>query len=81
VRGRLELSVQSAWVELPPLVPSFVNTVSQRLGELVSLAPIRMQLPARIEVPLIPGSPDPIPVEIDDLRVTTSGLGVVVALV
>jgi len=63
------------------VLPSFLNTVSRRLGELVSLAPIRMQLPARMDVPLLPDVPDTIPVEIDDLRVTTSGLGVVVALV
>ncbi len=80
LRGRLELSVQSAWVELPPVLPSFLNQVSRRLGELVSLAPMRVNLPAQLDVPLIPDSTDTIPVEIDDLRVTTNGVGVVVAL-
>jgi hypothetical protein len=81
LRGRLELSVQAAWLELPPMVPSLFNTVSKRLGELVSLAPLRVQFPARIEVPLLPDVPDPIPIEIDDLRVTANGLGVVIVLV
>jgi hypothetical protein len=81
MRGRLELSVQAAWLELPPLLPSFLNDVSKRLGELASLAPIRVQFPARFELPLIPDAPDTVPVEIDDLQVTSNGLGVVVALV
>lgn len=81
LRGRLELSIQSAWVELPSVVPSIFNQVSKRLGELVSLAPVRVRFPARLEVPLIPGTGDTVPVEIDDLRITTNGLGVVVALV
>jgi hypothetical protein len=80
LRGRLELSVQAAWLELPPLVPSFVNQFSKRLGELVSLAPVRVQFPARMDVPLVPDSADTVPLEIDDLQVTSNGLGVVVAL-
>ena len=80
LRGRLELSVQSAWVELPSVLPSFFNQVSQRLGELVSLTPMRVHLPAQLDLPLIPDSTDTIPVEIDDLRVTANGVGVVVAL-
>jgi hypothetical protein len=81
LRGRLELSVQAAWLELPTVMPSFLNQVSRRLGELVSLTPLRLRFPARFELPLVPDAPDTIPVEIDDLRVTSHGLGVVVALV
>jgi len=80
LRGRLELSVQAAWVELPSAVPSIFNQLSRKLGELVSLTPMRVRLPARIELPLIPDSTDTIPVLIDDLRVTTEGLGLVVSL-
>jgi hypothetical protein len=68
-------------LELPPVLPSFLNDVSRRLGELASLAPIRVQFPARLDLPLIPDAPDTVPVEIDDLQVTSNGLGVVVALV
>jgi hypothetical protein len=78
VGGRLELSVQAAWVELPPLVPSVVNQISRRLGGLVSLAPMRVRFPDTIDVPL-PDGVD-LPVRIDDLRVTSDGLGVVVSL-
>ncbi|MEX0768943.1 MAG: hypothetical protein WD029_10770 [Microthrixaceae bacterium] len=80
LRGRLELSVQAAWLELPPLLPSFFNQLSRRVGELVSLAPLRVRFPARIELPVIPNSSDTIGVLIDDLRVTTEGLGLVVSL-
>jgi hypothetical protein len=80
LRGRLELSVRAAWVELPSAVPSIFNQVSRRLGELVSLTPMRVRFPARIELPVIPDSSDTIPVLIDDLRVTTDGLGLVVSL-
>ena len=80
LRGRLELSVQSAWVELPPALPSIFNSVSRRLGELVSLAPVRLRLPSTIQLPIIPDSTDTIGIEIDDLRVTADGLGVVIGL-
>jgi hypothetical protein len=80
LRGRLELSVQAAWVELPAALPSIFNQVSRRLGELVSLAPIRVRFPARIGLPIVPDSTDTIPVEIDDLRVTADGVGIVVSL-
>jgi len=80
LRGRLELSVQAAWLELPPVVPSIFNTLSRRLGELVSLAPIRVRFPARIELAVIPDSTDTLPIVIDDLRVTTDGVGVVLSL-
>ena len=80
LRGRLELSVQAAWVELPSAVPSIFNQLSRKLGELVSLTPMRVRFPARIELPVIPDSSDTIPVLIDDLRVTTEGLGLVVSL-
>ena len=80
LRGRLELSVQAAWVELPSAVPSIFNQVSRKLGELVSLTPMRVRFPARIELPVIPDSSDTVPVLIDDLRVTTEGLGLVVSL-
>jgi hypothetical protein len=79
VGGRLELSVQAAWVELPPLVPSVVNQISRRLGGLVSLAPMRVRFPDTIDVPL-PDGDATLPVRIDDLRVTSDGLGVVVSL-
>jgi len=80
LRGRLELSVQAAWVELPSALPSIFNQVSRRLGELVSLAPIRVRFPARVGLPVIPDSTDTIPVEVDDLRVTRDGVGLVVSL-
>lgn len=78
VRGRLELAVQAAWVELPPLVPSVFNQISRRLGGLVSLAPMKVRFPETIDVPL----PDDVtlPIRIDDLRVTSDGLGVVLSL-
>jgi hypothetical protein len=79
VGGRLELSVQAAWVELPSLVPSVVNQISRRLGGLVSLAPMRVRFPDTIDVPL-PDGDATLPVRIDDLRVTSDGLGVVVSL-
>lgn len=80
LRGRLELSVQAAWLELPPVVPSFVNQLSRRLGELVSLAPIRVRFPAQVGLPVIPDSDDTLPVRIDDLRVTGDGVGIVVSM-
>ncbi len=78
VRGRLELSVESAWVELPSVLPPLFNQVSKRLGSLVSLAPIRMRFPATIEAPLPEG--EKLPVRVDDLRVTQDGIGVVLSL-
>jgi hypothetical protein len=80
VGGRLELSVRAAWVEMPSFVPSFVNDVSRRVGGLLSLAPLRFRFPATIDVPIIPGSTDTLPVRVDDLRVTADGAGVVLVL-
>ena len=79
VRGRLELAVQSAWVELPPVVPSLFNQVSRRLGGLVSLAPARVRFPDTIDVPL-PDGAGALPIRIDDLRVTADGIGVVLSM-
>ncbi|MFN7149012.1 MAG: histone H1-like repetitive region-containing protein [Microthrixaceae bacterium] len=79
VRGRLELAVQAAWLELPSMVPSIFNQVSKRLGGLVALTPMKVRFPATIEVPL-PDVDATLPVQIDDLRVTSEGLGVVLSM-
>jgi hypothetical protein len=79
VRGRLELAVQAAWVELPAALPSLFNQISRRLGGLVALAPMKVRFPATIEVPL-PDGEATLPIRIDDLRVTADGLGVVLSL-
>ncbi len=89
VGGRLEVSVRAAWVELPELFPSFgltgaINDVSRRVGSLASLAPLRMQFPSVIQVP-VPADGDDAPVgsigiRIDDLHVTADGVGVVAGL-
>ncbi|MGB3410796.1 MAG: hypothetical protein WBA45_06320 [Microthrixaceae bacterium] len=79
LRGQLELSVQAAWLELPKMLPSFVNQLSKRVGELASLAPLRVKFPAVVQVPL-PDMDDTIGVQIDDLRVTTDGIGLVASL-
>lgn len=80
VRGRLELTVQAAWVEMPSIVPSFVNDLSRRVGGLAGLAPLRFRLPGTIDVPVVAGSDDTLAVRVDDLRVTADGVGVVLAL-
>jgi hypothetical protein len=89
VGGRLEVSLRAAWVELPSLFGGFgltgvINDVSRRVGELASLAPLRLRFPAVIQVPIgtrrPDGTPDTIGVRIEDLRVTSDGLGVVAGL-
>jgi hypothetical protein len=79
VDGRLEVSLQAAWVELPSLVPSFVNDLSRRAGGLVSLAPMRVRFPSTIGVP-VGDSGDTVPVHVEELRLTSSGVGVSLAL-
>ncbi len=79
VGGRLELAVQAAWLELPPLVPSVFNTWSRRLGGLVALTPMKVKFPSTIDVPL-PDGDATLPVSIDDLRVTADGVGIVLSL-
>ncbi len=80
VRGRLEIAVSAAWVELPSFVPRFVNTVSRRLGGLLAMAPLRFRFPATMELPIVPGSDEAVAVRVDDLRVSADGVGVVVAM-
>jgi len=79
-RGRLVLNVDAAWIELPPLLPRFVNDFNRRLGGLASLAPLRFAFPSTIPVPIGDGPDDQLPVVVDDLRVTSDGIGVVLAL-
>jgi hypothetical protein len=62
------------------MVPSLFNQLSRRLGGLASLAPLNFRFPATVQVPLIPGSDDTIPIVVDDLRVTADGLGIVLGL-
>ena len=69
-RGRLVLNVDAAWIELPPLLPRFVNDFNRRLGGLASLAPLRFAFPSTIPVPIGDGPDDQLPVVVDDLRVT-----------
>ena len=78
--GRLEVALASAWVELPSLVPSFVNDFNRRVGELWSMAPIRYRLPKRLEIPLGGSGGTPLGVNVDDLRVDASGIGVALVL-
>ncbi|MFV0318619.1 MAG: hypothetical protein ACK5O2_16855 [Microthrixaceae bacterium] len=77
--GRLEVGLAAAWLELPPVVPSFVNEFNRRVGELWSMAPVRFKLPKQIQVPVGDGD-DRIGVTIDDLRVDPSGVGAALAL-
>ncbi len=79
-RGRLELAVTAAWLELPGIVPSFVNRLNRKLGNLWSIAPLRFRFPATLQVPLVPGSDDTVGVRVDDLRVSPDGVGVALAL-
>jgi hypothetical protein len=78
--GRIEVSLASAWVELPALVPSFVNDFNRRLGELWSMTPIRYRLPKRLEFPLGGSGGTNLGVNVDDLRVDSSGVGVALVL-
>lgn len=78
--GRLEVALASAWVELPSVVPSFVNDFNRRLGELWSMAPIRYRLPKRLEFPVGGSGGTRLGVHVDDLRVDTSGVGVALVL-
>ncbi len=87
--GRLHVSLQAAWVELPSLFGGFgltdaINNVSRAVGSLASLAPLRLGFPSVIQVPIgttqPDGTPDTIGIEVDDLRVTGDGVGVVVGL-
>ncbi len=78
--GRIEVSLASAWVELPPIVPSFVNEFNSRLGELWSMAPVRYRLPKRLEFPLGDEHGTMLGVNVDDLRVDPSGVGVALVL-
>lgn len=78
--GRIEVSLASAWVELPTLVPSFVNDFNRRLGELWSMAPIRYRLPKRLEFPLGGSGGTELAVNVDDLRVDPAGVGVALVL-
>ncbi len=77
--GRLEVSLRAAWVELPSVVPSILNDLSRRAGGLVSLAPLRVRLPATIGVP-VGDAGDTIPVHVEELRLTSTGVGVSLAL-
>jgi hypothetical protein len=79
-RGRLILALDAAWLELPSLMPRFVNDVNRRIGGLVSLAPLRIALPGRVALPLGDGPDDRVHVLVDDLRVTPDGVGIVLAL-
>jgi hypothetical protein len=76
----MEIALQAAWVELPTLVPSFVNDLSRRVGGLVSMVPARLRFPATIQLPVIPDSDDTLPVHVEELRVTADGVGVALAL-
>lgn len=89
VDGRLDISLQAAWVELPRLFGGFaltdaINNVSRAVGTLASLAPLRLGFPSVIQVPIgttqPDGTPDTIGIEVNDLRVTGDGIGVVVGL-
>ncbi len=79
-RGRLEMAVTSAWLEWPPIVPSFVNSLNRLMGGLASMAPLRFRFPATLQVPLVPGSDETLDVRVDDLRVSPDGVGVALAL-
>ncbi len=89
VGGRLELALQAAWVELPSIFGGFgltstINDISRRVGGLASLAPLQLRFPAVIQVPIgteqPDGTPDTIGIQVDDLRVTGDGIGVVAGL-
>ncbi len=77
--GRLEVALAAAWLELPSLVPGFVNDFNRRVGELWSMTPMRYKLPKRLEIPVGDGD-DKIGVTVDDLRVDASGVGAALAL-
>ncbi len=79
MRGQLEVMVSSAWIELPSVVPGFVNRFNRRLGSMLSLAPLRFGLPTTIHLPAGDDG-STIAVRVDDLRVGPDGLGVVLVI-
>ncbi len=78
MRGRLEVAVASAWLELPPVVPGFVNRFNRRIGSMLSLAPLKFRLPSTIDLPA--GDGVNVGIRVDDLRVGKDGVGVVLVL-
>lgn len=80
VRGRVELSVEALWLETPDILPGFINDVSRRLGGLAGLAPLKIRLPERIEIPLPGDTSIGLGITVDDLRVSEDGVGAAVML-
>jgi hypothetical protein len=78
MRGRLEIAVAAAWLELPPVVPGFVNRFNRRLGSVLSLAPLKFRLPGTIDLPVGDGAN--VGIRVDDLRVGKDGVGVALVL-
>jgi len=80
IDGRLEVSLQAAWLELPSVVPAVINDLSRRAGGLVSLAPARLRFPATVNIP-VGDTGDTVPICVEEIRLTAAGVGVALALV
>lgn len=80
VRGQIELSVEAIWFETPDILPGVINSVSRRLGGLAGLAPLKIRVPERIEIPLPGDESISIGIAVDDLRVSQDGIGAAVML-
>jgi hypothetical protein len=77
---RIELSLREAWIELPPVVPLVepINRISRWLGGAASRAPLTLSLPARVSLPVRPGSTATMRVSVVDIDVGDDGVHVTV---
>jgi hypothetical protein len=76
----IEIDLEAAWLELPELVPLPINRWARQVGSMVGLLPIRMTVPARVELPRSEHGEDDVSVRVESLELRDEQVDLVVAL-
>jgi len=77
VGDHVEISVREAWVELP-FVPPLVNQFNRVLGGAAGLAPLRIRLPARHQLPARPGTDETVELLVSRIEGVDGGVNATV---
>jgi len=75
----IHVDLEAAWLELPQIFPFPVNRWARQVGSMVGVLPIRLTVPARVELPSSEHGEEDVSVRVESLELRAEQIDLVVA--
>jgi hypothetical protein len=75
----IHVDLEAAWLELPQIFPFPVNRWARQMGSMVGVLPIRLTVPARMELPSSEHGEEDVSVRVESLELRAEQIDLVVA--